>query len=108
VNKAAPVVTITGGTFTYDKLPHSGIGRATGVLGDVARSGAGLYNDTSQTPPVGAGFNWVSRVLCRLGELHRGVCRQRASRHQQGRAGRDHRRRPVHVRTVRRIRRPSP
>ena len=60
VNKAAPIVMITGGAFIYDKLPHPGIGRAIGVFGESLEPVEVLYDNASQTPPVNAGFNWVS------------------------------------------------
>jgi hypothetical protein len=60
VDKAAPVVTVTGGTFTYDAQPHSASGTATGVLGEVLTPVQLLYNGTSETPPVDAGTHTVS------------------------------------------------
>ena len=59
VNKAKPVLTAAGGTFTYDALPHAGSGTATGVLGEALSPVQLLYNGTSGNPPTDAGAHTV-------------------------------------------------
>jgi hypothetical protein len=59
VDKAAPIVTATGGTFTYDKQPHPGSGTATGVLGESLSPVQLTYDGASETPPVDAGAHSV-------------------------------------------------
>ena len=59
VNKATPVVTVAGGTFTYNGQPHAGNGTATGVLGESLSPVQLLYNGTSGTPPIDAGAHTV-------------------------------------------------
>jgi hypothetical protein len=51
---ATPVVTVTGGTFTYDGQPHGATVTVTGV-GGVALEGALLTYDGSADVPVNAG-----------------------------------------------------
>src|SRR5262249_3287117 len=52
VNKATPVVTITGGTFTYDGQPHPGVATATGALGEALSPVQIFYNNVSAPAPV--------------------------------------------------------
>ncbi|MFN6962583.1 MAG: YDG domain-containing protein [Pyrinomonadaceae bacterium] len=65
VNKATPTISVTGGTFTYDGMPHAASGFAYGLggVGDVltpavtisyAGSGSTVY-PSSPTAPTGAG-----------------------------------------------------
>jgi hypothetical protein len=56
ITKAAPAVTVTGGSFTYDGNPHPATGTATGVFGE----GLGFLSFTYSPPgdatmPFGAG-----------------------------------------------------
>ena len=53
VNKATPVLTLTAGTFTYDKQPHAAVATATGALGEALSPITITYNG-STTPPVNA------------------------------------------------------
>ena len=59
VNKAAPSIAVTGGTFTYDKQAHPGSATATGVLGEALSPLELLYDETSATPPINAGAHTV-------------------------------------------------
>ncbi len=59
VNKATPVLTATGGTFTYDGQPHPGSGTATGVLGETLSPVQLVYNENSSAAPVDAGAHTV-------------------------------------------------
>jgi hypothetical protein len=54
VTRATPVVTVTGGTFTYDGSAHAATGTVTGVGGAALGSPAFTYNGSTQ-PPVDAG-----------------------------------------------------
>ena len=54
VNKAAPVVSVTGGTFTYDAQPHAASATAVGVGGESLTPVAITYNG-SPAAPVDAG-----------------------------------------------------
>ena len=58
VNKATPTVTITGGTYTYDKLPHPAAASVTGVGGE-ALSPLQVWYGSAQTAPVSAGSYWA-------------------------------------------------
>ena len=59
INKADPVVTATGGTFTYDGNPHAGSGTATGVKGENLTPVNVAYKDSIgnllTSAPVNAG-----------------------------------------------------
>jgi hypothetical protein len=66
VGQAAPVLTATGGTFTYNGAPHGGSGTATGGLGESLAvtfsylgTGSTTYGPTS-TAPTGAGTYTVT------------------------------------------------
>ncbi len=68
VNKADPIMSATGGTFTYDTNPHAGSGSATGVgtdgsLSPVTLSYVGVSGTTYPTTasaPVNAGSYTVT------------------------------------------------
>ncbi len=59
INKADPLVTAAGGTFTYDGNPHPGSGAATGVQGEALAPVTVAYKDSSNnllaSAPVNAG-----------------------------------------------------
>ena len=59
INKAIPVLTATGGTFTYDGQPHAGGGTAIGVLGETLSPVQLLYDGTETAAPVDAGAHTV-------------------------------------------------
>ena len=59
VDKALAILTITGGTFTYDKQPHPAVATATGVLGEPL-SPFTIYYGSTTTPPVNAGTYWAT------------------------------------------------
>lgn len=57
VTKATPVVSATGGTFTYDGSPHAGYGSATGGAGEILAvtlsytgTGSTIYGPTAIAP----------------------------------------------------------
>jgi hypothetical protein len=54
VSRQTAVVTVTGGAFTYDGLPHPATGSVTGAGGTTLGSPSFTYNGSSQ-PPVNAG-----------------------------------------------------
>jgi hypothetical protein len=53
INKTIPVVTVTGGTYTYDGQPHPATASATGVGGALLAGLTVTYNG-SPDPPVNA------------------------------------------------------
>ncbi|MGH9502144.1 MAG: Ig-like domain repeat protein [Terriglobales bacterium] len=59
INRADPIVTAMGGTFTYDGNPHGGSGKATGVKGEDLTPVNVAYKDSTpvvlSSPPVNAG-----------------------------------------------------
>ena len=62
VTKAQPVVTVTGGTFTYDGHPHPGSGVAVGVLGEALSPVQVIYDGASESAPVNAGTHTVRAI----------------------------------------------
>src|SRR5204862_366982 len=64
INPATPVVTVSGGTFTFDGLSHAATGAVTGVGGASLGLPALTYTDStnaiSSTPPVNAGTYTVA------------------------------------------------
>jgi hypothetical protein len=50
INKATPVVNVTGGTFTYDGAEHQATGTVTGVGGATLQSPRFTYNGSSEAP----------------------------------------------------------
>jgi MBG domain/Divergent InlB B-repeat domain/Kelch motif len=54
INKATPVVTVTGGTYTYDGHSHPATATSTGVSGSVAGTFSFTYNGAA-SEPVNAG-----------------------------------------------------
>lgn len=53
INKTVPVLTVTGGTYTYDGQPHPATASATGV-GGVQLTGLTVTYNGSPEPPVNA------------------------------------------------------
>ena len=69
VNQATPVVTATGGTFTYDGNPHAGTGSATGGASEtltytLSYSGTGstTYGPTATAPTLAGTYNVVAHT----------------------------------------------
>ena len=64
INRADPVVTATGGTFTYDANSHAGSGTAVGVKGEPLTPVNVAYKDAANNPlasaPVNAGTYQVA------------------------------------------------
>jgi hypothetical protein len=54
VRRATPIVTVTGGTYTYDGQAHPAAGAVTGVNGETLGAPAFTY-DGAAVPPVGVG-----------------------------------------------------
>jgi len=50
INKATPVVNVTGGTFTYDGHSHPATASAAGVSGNVAGTFSFTYNGSASEP----------------------------------------------------------
>ena len=59
VDKATPIVTVTGGTFTYDGGPHPSTGTVTGVGGVVLGGPAITYNGSGSAPVNAGSYNVV-------------------------------------------------
>ena len=55
VSKATPTVTISGGTYTYDKQPHAATASVTGVGGVALGAASIAYTPGGSTVPVNAG-----------------------------------------------------
>jgi len=50
ITPATPTVSVTGGTFTYDSKPHSGVAAITGVNGEVLGPVVITYNGSTDAP----------------------------------------------------------
>ncbi|MDQ3710772.1 MAG: Ig-like domain repeat protein [Acidobacteriota bacterium] len=59
INKATPVITVTGGTFTYDGQPHGSTGTVTGIPGESLGSPTITYNGSSSVPVNAGTYNVV-------------------------------------------------
>jgi len=60
VNKAAPSISVVGGTYTFDGNPHPATGTVTGVFGEDLGALTFTYNGSSN-PPVSVGtYNVVA------------------------------------------------
>jgi hypothetical protein len=60
INKATPVVSATGGTFTYDATPHAATASASGVGGAALTPVTLTYNGSSEAPTNAGTYDVVA------------------------------------------------
>jgi hypothetical protein len=67
INPATPVVTVSGGSFTYDGQPHDATVTVTGLGGEVLASPVTVTYNNSANRPVAVGSYAVSASAAALG-----------------------------------------
>ena len=60
IGKAAPTVTVNGGTFTYDATPHAASGTVTGAGGATLGTPSFTYNGASAAPVTAGTYEVVA------------------------------------------------